>query len=299
MIDFKKTRLAAMLIAAGFAGQVAAHMYTNFPTYDRGGLYEKSKAKEFPYYKDGAFGPIRFNVQHACDPEPYFDFSNVTTKQVAIVIPTGKDVQLVDTVLKAAWEFPPFDPAYKELGPASPDADGNDWGIQFLKPQPNPALPKAYAILGETSKGETIPRAVVWVGDHPDTNDTDLVATIYFPEIPEKSCVQEVQYFFPSAQFCGNFTPVNAKPMEGWLLGTTAKWSKSMLGETEVQWAPIALVNRDLKAKPLPASCNGKGKKIGVYPSKADIDKYLRPVSVDKKGVATQQPPNWWINHIH
>jgi hypothetical protein len=138
---------------------------------------------------------------------------------------------------------------------------------------------------------------LIWTGRSPDRNRGDLKATVYFPDIPPESCVTEVQYFFPAAQFCANGKSKNEKAM-GWLFGPTEQWPKELLGETEVQWAPAALQSRNLKKKPLPDKCGGKGQTIGVYPSKADIDKYLRPVYVDQADDATPQSVNWWIkNH--
>ncbi|MFO1419259.1 MAG: hypothetical protein U1E83_11425 [Methylotetracoccus sp.] len=52
---------------------------------------------------------------------------------------------------------------------------------------------------------------------------------------------------------------------------------------------------RDLKRKPLPQSC-GAGQRITVYPDKADIDKYLMPVSVSKDGTVTRQTIDWWLD---
>lgn len=301
MIRVTRSQLAAALAAAGFAGQAAAHMYTNFPTYDRGGLYEKSRDAEWPYYQDGAFGPIRFNAQHACDPEPYDAYEpNVVTNQVVVVFPTGKNTQIVDTTVPRPWSFPPMDPGYKELGPASPDADGRDWAVQWLKPVPAAAYPTAYTFLTDVTNGDRIPQAVAWVGKQHMFEDTDLQTTIYFADFSTKtlksSCVAEVQYYFAAAQFCSGIKPGNAKPVEGWLLGPTDTWTKERLGETFVQWAPIAVVERDLKKHPLPKNCGGKGHSISVYPSKADIEKYLRPVEVDENGIAKQRTVQWWIN---
>jgi hypothetical protein len=284
-------QVVSALIAAILGSPAAAHIYVNFPTYDRGGLYEESKKLDWALYEDGAFGPVRFNVQHACG---HAEFSTVTTKQVVIVMPNGKNTKLINTVLPGPWNFPPFDPAYKELGSASPDAKGHEWAINWLKPMTQASFPKAYPILGQTSGGGTVPRAVVWVGDHPDGNDADLAVTMEFPTIPKNSCVKEVQYFFPMAQFCGNTDPAHS--IQAWMLGTTDQWSKSLLGESNVQWAPTLFMRRDLKKKPLPTNC-GQGQSIGVYPSREDIDKYLRPVSVDTNGVPIQKSVQWWINN--
>ncbi|MFO1417834.1 MAG: hypothetical protein U1E83_04125 [Methylotetracoccus sp.] len=297
MIRVTRSQVAVALAAAGFAGQAAAHIFTNFPTYDRGGLYEKSRDAEWPYYQDGAFGPIRFNAQHACDPNPYDPYEpNVVTNQVVVVYPTGKNTQIIDTTVPKPWNFPPMDPGYKELGPASPDANGFDWAVQFVKPMPHAAYPTAYTFLTDANNGDKIPQAVAWVGKQHMYDDTDLTTTIYFADIPKKSCVTEVQYYFATAQFCSGIKPGNAMPVTGWLLGPTENWPKERLGETTVQWAPIAVVERDLKKKPLPQSCGGKGQTISVYPSKADIDKYLRPVEVDDNDIAKQRTVQWWIN---
>lgn len=300
MIDFRTVRFGAMLVAAGFAGHVSAHMYINFPNADRGsnGVYQKSKDEDFAYYEDGAFGPVRFKVDHACG-HAGDGWSNVRTKQVAIVVPTGPDTKLVDTRVTppGCCSPPPFEPLYKELGNASPDAEGVDWGIGYLKPQPDPAFPNVYPIMGQTTSGDAIPRAVVWVGDHPDYNDTDLRATVYLSEIPAESCVKEVQYFFAAAYFCSN-APTPHEAMTAWILGPTRQWPQDRIGDTNVQWAPMLSMLRDLNKKPLPTRC-GEGKTIGVYPSKAAIDRYMRPVSVDKNDVATPRRLDWWLNHNH
>ncbi|HRB29484.1 MAG: hypothetical protein V9E86_10920 [Nitrosomonas sp.] len=254
------------------------------------GFIKKSKETEWPYYRDGAFGPIRFNVQHACNHDGN---DPITTKQVAVVIPTGATVQKINTTLPAPWEFPTFEPPYQEIGSASPDANGYDWAIQFVKPHAQTSLNKVYPIMGKTSTGENIPRALVWVGDHPDNNDADLLITNFFPEIPAESCIKEAQYFFPSAQFCTTQGQPNS--VSGWLLGTTSQWTKDRLGESAVQWSLTVSVMRDLTKKPLPSNC-GNGDIIGIYPSREDIDQYLRPVSMDKKGHKVQQKSiNWWL----
>lgn len=261
-------------------------MYTQFPTYDRGGLYEKSKESEWPYYQDGAFGPVRFNIQHACS---HNEGDPVSTKQLTIVLPAGATVKRVNTTLPGPWEFPPFEPAYQELGPASPDAKGYDWALQFVKPYAQASLNRVYPIMGPTGD---VPRALVWVGDHPNNNDADVMATMFFPEIPAESCVKEVQYFFPAAQFCSTRGKPNT--VTGWLLGETDQWPKSLLGETQVQWAQTVSILRDLEKKPLPSSC-GAGDVIGIYPSKEDIDQYLKPVSVKKNGDVKQKSVDSWI----
>ncbi len=284
-IILKLTACAASILLTTDA---QAHMYTQFPTYDRGGLYEESKKSEWPYYQDGAFGPVRFNVQHACSHE---EGAPVSTKQVTVVIPTGTTVKKVSTTLPGPWEFPNFEPAYQELGPASPDASGYDWAIKFVKPYTQASLNRVYPIVD--SSGSETPRALVWVGDHPNNNDADLMATMWFPEIPAESCVKEAQYFFPSAQFCSTHRQPNT--VTGWLLGTTDQWAKENLGESQVQWSLTVSMLRDLKTKPLPSSCGG-GEVIGIYPSREDIDKYLRPVFVDKKGQNVKQKGiDWWI----
>lgn len=291
MIPKFHTHALTALTIASIAAPASAHIYINFPTYDRGGDYAQSRKQDWAIYQDGAFGPVRFNVQHACG---HTAFSKVTTNQVVIVMPNGKNTQRIDTVLPKPWNFPPFDPGYKELGPVSPDQDNHEWAVNWLKPMTQASFNKAYPILGETSGGGTAPRAVVWVGDHPDGNDADLTVTMEFPTIPKKSCVKEVQYFFPMAQFCSNAT--GAEPVMAWMLGSTDQWPKERLGESEVQWAPALFMRRDLKKKPLPAKC-GEGEVLSVYPSRSDIDQYLRPVSVDNQGVATQQSVQWWIDH--
>ncbi|MCG7756420.1 MAG: hypothetical protein LZF63_07150 [Nitrosomonas sp.] len=283
-----KIKLAACAASILLTTGVQAHMYTQFPAYDRGGLYEESKKSEWPYYQDGAFGPVRFNIQHACS---HAEGAPVSTKQVTIVIPTGTTVKKVNTTLPGPWEFPNFDPAYQELGPASPDANGYDWAIKFVKPYTQASLNRVYPIVD--SSGSETPRALVWVGDHPNSNDADLMATMWFPEIPAESCVKEAQYFFPSAQFCS--TPRQPNTVTGWLLGITDQWVKENLGESQVQWALTVSMLRDLKTKPLPSSC-GNGEVIGIYPSREDIDQYLRPVFVDKKGQNVKQKGiDWWI----
>jgi hypothetical protein len=291
MKKLTKLKIAACAASILLISSSQAHMYTQFPVYDRGGLYEKSKESDWPYYQDGAFGPVRFNVQHACSHEE--GTGRVSTRQLTVVIPTGATVKRVDTKLPGPWEFPNFDPAYQELGPASPDANGYDWAISFVKPFAQAALNRVYPIMGKTSTGENIPRALVWVGDHPNDNDADIMATMFFPEIPAESCVKEVQYFFPAAQFCS--TPRQPNTVTGWLLGTTENWTKERLGETQVQWAPTVSMLRDLNKKPLPSSC-GSGETIGIYPSREDIDQFLRPISVDKKGHHfNQKNVDWWI----
>lgn len=282
--------VAVGAVSALLMTNAQSHMFTNFPVYDRGGLYEQSKEAEWPYYKDGAFGPVRFNVQHACG---HTEGSVVSTKQVAVVIPTSTTVKRINTTLSGPWNFPNFEPAYQELGPASPDANGYDWAVQFVKPHAHAAFGKVYPIMGKTSTGEDIPRAMIWVGDHPDSNDADLLSTMFFPEIPAASCVKEVQYFFPSAQFCSTVGQPNS--VSGWLLGTTGEWSKENLGESTVQWSLAVSMLRDLKTKPLPSNC-GNGETIGIYPSREDIDQYLRPVSIDRKGHKIQQRSvDWWL----
>lgn len=285
-----KLQLAACLASVLLTTSVQSHMYTQFPVYDRGGLYEQSKAADWPYYTDGAFGPVRFNVQHACSHE---EGAPVSTRQLTIVLPTGSTVKRIDTKLPAPWEFPNFDPPYQELGNASPDANGYDWALQFVKPYTQASLNRVYPIQGTNSTGEAIPRALVWVGNHPNDNDADIMATMYFPEIPTDSCVKEAQYFFPAAQFCS--TRGQSNTVTGWLLGTTNQWTKDLLGETNVQWAPTVSVLRDLEKKPLPSNC-GSGEVIGIYPSREDVDQYLRPVSVDSKGgTVKQKSVDWWI----
>ncbi len=283
-------QIVAGITLALLMSNAQSHLFTNFPVYDRGGLYKKSKEADWPYYQDGAFGPVRFNVQHACG---HTEGAMVTTKQVAVVIPTSPTVRRIDTTLTNPWDFPNFEPTYQELGPASPDANGYDWAIQWLKPHSHASFNNVYPIMGKTSTGEDIPRALVWVGDHPDNNDADLLVTMSFPEIPAASCVKEVQFFFPSAQFCSTVGQTNS--VSGWLLGTTSEWSKEMLGESLVQWSLAISMLRDLKTKPLPSNC-GNGETIGIYPSREDIDQYLKPVSVDKKGRKVHQKNvDWWL----
>lgn len=287
-VNIRGGALAALCLAL-FAKGASSHIYINFPVYDRGGDYAASKQLDWAVYQDGAFGPVRFNVQHACGHE---SFSDVVTKQVVIVIPNGTHAKRIDTVMPRPWTFPPFDPGYKELGPASPDRVGREWGVNWLKPMTQASFPKVYPLLGEISGGGIAPRAVVWVGDHPDTNDGDLSVTMEFPTIPKSSCVKEVQYYFPMAQFCSN---TGAAPAAmAWMLGATAQWPKELLGESNVQWAPALFMRRDLKKKPLPPRC-GEGESIAIYPSKADIDQYLRPVSIDANGKAVQESVQWWL----
>ncbi|HLP81924.1 MAG TPA: hypothetical protein VK141_08055 [Nitrosomonas sp.] len=61
-----------------------------------------------------------------------------------------------------------------------------------------------------------------------------------------------------------------------------------MLGESTVKWSLTISMLRDLKTKPLPSNC-GTGETIGIYPSREDIDHYLKPVSMDRKGHGIQQ----------
>ena len=293
----KKTMLFKLFTGGATALLVMsahAHMFTNFPTYDRGGLYEESKKAEWPYYVDGAFGPVRFNVQHACS---HNEGDPVSTRQVIMVLPTGTTVKKVNTKLPAPWEYPNFDPPYQEVENASPDATGFDWAMQFIKPHAHAAFNRVYPIQGKSATGETIPRALAWVGDHPNDNDADLTSTMFFPEIPESSCVKEVQYFFPTAQFCSTRGQPNT--VTGWLLGVTNNWTKNRLGETHVQWAPTVSIMRDLEKKPLPSNC-ASGEILGIYPSREDIDQYLKPVSVNKKdGTVKQQSIEWWLKQRH
>lgn len=288
MSNTNKLKLAAYAASLLFITSVQAHMYTQFPTYDRGGLYEESKKSEWPYYQDGAFGPVRFNVQHGCSHDE--GAGRVSTRQLTVVIPTGATVKRVNTMLPGPWEFPNFDPPYQELGPASPDASGYDWAVKFVKPHTQASLNRVYPITDST--GAEQPRALVWVGNHPNDNDADIMATMYFPEIPAESCIKEAQYFFPAAQFCT--TPGKPNTVTGWLLGTTDHWSKENLGETQVQWAPTVSILRDLNTKPLPSNC-GSGEIIGIYPSRKDIDKFLKPVSINKNGDAKQRSVDSWL----
>lgn len=226
MKKVRKLQIAVCAVLPLLMNSAQSHMLTQFPVYDRGGLYKKSKELGWPYYDgevEGTFGPVRFNVQHACGHEG----ERVTTKQVAMVIPTGATVQKISTTLPNPWEFPAFEPTYEELGSASPDANGYDWAIWFTKPFAQASLNRVYPIdPGTSSTGDPIARAYVWVGDHPDDNDADLTITTWFPEIPAESCVKEVQYFFPAAQFCS--TPGKPNSVSGWLLGTTSEWSKDL-----------------------------------------------------------------------
>ncbi len=86
--------------------------------------------------------------------------------------------------------------------------------------------------MGKTSTGEDIPQAIIWVDGHADSNDADLISTMFFLEIPSASRVTEVQYFFPSARFCNTVEQPNS--VSRWLLGTTNEWPKEMLDESLV-----------------------------------------------------------------
>lgn len=86
--------------------------------------------------------------------------------------------------------------------------------------------------MGKTSTGKDISQAIIWVGDHADSNDSDLISTMFFSEIPAASRVKEVQYFFPFARLSNTVEQPNL--VSGWLPGTTNEWPKEMLDESLV-----------------------------------------------------------------
>ncbi|MDD5036297.1 MAG: hypothetical protein PHE55_16235 [Methylococcaceae bacterium] len=272
-------------------------MYTQFPAYERGGAPEASQYEAI--YQDGAWAHIYMSMGHACGETKVMSTSPRTT-QVAIVIPgNNSSAQEIDyPLLDGNYSFPKLDPAYKVLGPASPDVQGNDWGISVAQSEGIAALSRTYTFYAEkVPVYEKAPRAAVWVGDGvPSYNEAQIVFWAQLPEIPATSCVTDVQYFFAAAQFCPKSKIPGALPVQAWLLGATNNWPVEHLGGAPDQWAPYLRMRRDIKAKPLPDSCGGKGQIVSVYPSKEEIDTYLKPVSESKNGNAHQISVQEWIS---
>jgi len=241
-------------------------------------------------------------VGHACL-HGVVPWADVTTYQVVVGIPNGKNLKIVDTDI---WNWDPFYPEYKELGPASPDAKGHDWAIPWVKPINSASFKTVHPFYDKITQvnlwGEALidqaPRSVAWAsGKIQQVNIDDVRMIVQLPEIPKESCVEKVNYVFPAVQYCGRSSEPNAMPIMGWLLGTTGKFHIKKIGETEAQWAPSLQMARNLEDKPLPRSC-GAGKTITVYPDKADIDTYLMPVEVDKDGTVTRKSLAWWFDRI-
>ena len=95
MKKLTKLKIAACAASILLISSSQAHMYTQFPVYDRGGLYEKRKESDWPYYQDGAFGPVRFNVQHACSHEE--GTGRVSTRQFRVLTVSGVAVIWLDS----------------------------------------------------------------------------------------------------------------------------------------------------------------------------------------------------------
>lgn len=287
----------ALLIAGSFASPLQAHMYTQFPAYERGGSPEKNQYESI--YQDGAWAHVYMSIGHACGHTGTLGPSPKTT-QVAVVIPgNNSEAQVIDyPLLDGNYSFPPLDPPYKVVGPASPDAQGYDWGISIGQSEAIPALARTYTFYGEkVPTYNKAPRAAVWVGEGiPSYNEAQVALWVQLPEIPKDSCVTDVQYFFAAAQFCAKSKVKGALPAQAWLLGATANWPIEYLGGAPDQWTPYLRMTRDVKTKPLPQGCNGTGQIISVYPSAEQIDAYLKPVTEDKNGNARQISVQEWIN---
>ncbi|MFO1417635.1 MAG: hypothetical protein U1E83_03095 [Methylotetracoccus sp.] len=287
----------AVVMSAGIGGTASAHMYTQFPAWWRGGLPKATQWEAV--YQDGAWGPVYMNIGHACGHTEVMASSPRTT-QVAVVVPGNNWAsQVIDyPLLDGSYEFPPLDKPYRVIGPASPDASGYDWGISTAQAEGIPALNRTYQFYAEASPVyDKAPRATVWVGDQGIGGYSigQVVLWVQLPEIPKKSCVTDVQYFFAAAQFCPKSNLEGALPAQAWLLGTTSTWSDQYVGGAPYQWAPYLRMTRDLKAKPLPKSCGGKGQVVSVYASSDDIDAYLRPVVESKSGDARQISLEQWV----
>jgi hypothetical protein len=186
----------------------------------------------------------------------------------------------------------------KVVGPASPDANGHDWGISTAQPEGIASLSKTFMFFAEANPVyEKAARALTWVGEGvPSHSVGQPLFWVQLPEIPAQSCVTDVQYFFPAAQFCPASTVPGALPAQAWLLEGTQSWTAEYLGDEEIQWAPYLRMRRDQSVKPLPGRCHGKGKVISVYPAKWNVEKYLKPVRLTGKFNAQQIPLSNWIN---
>ncbi|MFO1419258.1 MAG: hypothetical protein U1E83_11420 [Methylotetracoccus sp.] len=127
MTRLTKTATLMALLDAGLSGESVAHMVIH--PGSEGQIATKSG---IPTYEDGAYGSISIEVGHACI-HGVVPWADVTTEQVIVGIPNGKNLKIVNTELFTN-SGTPFEPPYKELGPASPDASGDDWAIPWLKP---------------------------------------------------------------------------------------------------------------------------------------------------------------------
>lgn len=296
--------LLTAVFSAGFAGQAAAHMYTQFPAYTRGGIPNKSDINAF--YQEFSTSSIYINISHACahTPSKYPDqednyLTDIVSSQVVVVPPVGPNAVIVEN-LKSPYDFLKLS-QYKELGPAGKWALIHE-NYSETKPFANPALPHLYTFYAEDQPAYFTPAsAMVWTGEGvPDKTVADISFEMTTPPIPATSCVQEVDYFFAAAQFCPKTTgksPYNKDNIfaMAWLLSTTNEWTEELLGGAPDQWSPYIRIMRDLKANPLPKKCGGVGTVVSVYPGKEDIDQYLRPVVVNKQGEARQIPVQQWI----
>jgi hypothetical protein len=294
--SFRRSALTAIVIGS-FADPLHAHMYTQFPAYERGGAPEQNQYEAI--YHDGAWAHVFMSIGHACG-HTGVQGPNPRTMQVAVVIPgNNTEAQVIDyPLLNGDYSFSSLKTQYKVIGPASPDAQGYDWGISVAQSEAIPALTRTYTFYAEKSPVyEKAPRAAVWAGEGvPNYNEAQIALWLQLPEIPQESCVTDVQYFFAAAQFCAKSKIKGALPGQAWLLGATTNWSEEYLGGAPDQWSPYIRMKRDVKAKPLPLSCGGKGQVISVYPSSTDIDSYLKPVSENKDGSARQMSVQEWFN---
>jgi hypothetical protein len=275
-----------------------AHMYTQFPAYVRGGLPNLSDWEAI--YQDqpgGTWGPVYVNVGHPCGENIDMGSTKPLTSQITTIIPgNNADAQVIEyPLLDGNYSFPPLSQPLRVIGPASKDADGNDWGISTVQAEGIAALPRTYQYWDGAADYSIAPRAITWVGDGIPRNGVgQVVFWVQLPEIPATSCVTDIQYFFPSAQFCPRTSVKGALPRQAWLLAETSSWPAATLGGAPDQWAPYIRVKRDLTSKPLPASCGTTGKALSVYPSNVSIDKFLKPVKEATKFNARQMSVKDW-----
>jgi len=228
-------------------------------------------------YQEGSSAVLSIGIGHGCT----HSGESYTTRMVSVLFPNGLDPDLGGIAYTT-------DGTNNYEGNAlfgiKPVVDYNWKQIQPIKGD----VPDYYNHGVKT----TDVRAVHWEwGYIPDNFAGYANVSVSFPKFIPTTCYNKITVDIPVVQYCqadskhqqlqdwtrdrlkakGDFHRVFA-----WIKAPTAMFPT----ETVVAPGYVASLTivRNLTTNPLPASCNGTGQTIELYPSAADIDMYLPPL---------------------
>lgn len=202
-------------------------------------------------YMEGSSGFIQFHLSHGCRNDTRT--KTYATKKVTTVFPNANDLSGVAYTKDGQGNLY----SGNALIGVKPKID-SDWDkIKIFRG----IVPEYY----NHSAANSDVRSIHWLGGKvPDNMYENLHIKASLPVLD--NCVSRLRVYIPIVQYCED------DHILAWMREATSSFPENVISKG---YAPYIDIVRNLSKNPLPGSCNNNGQTKEVYPSEADIEKYL------------------------